>query len=168
MGVVDLVPSWASEETMAQAGRLDELLVRDREVQPEQLRISDPERFATMTGAIGGSGVWSWIDLLAQRDDLAPPWGSFHRSKYLKAVWQNESKLAGVLFSMQSRIAVTGWTVTGPVAGLQAVWRLFAEAEEEGWIYLIRPMCEDYLATDNGGVVQIARDENGNVAHLYH
>jgi len=146
----------------------EELVIKNQEAQLEQLRLTDPEKFATMTGAVGGSGVWSWIDLLARRDDLAPPWGSFHRSKYLKSVWQNESKLAGVLFSMQSRIAVTGWTLSGPVTGLQVLWRLFAEAEEEGWIYLIRPLCEDYLATDNGGVIQVARDDDGNVAHLYH
>lgn len=147
--------------------KVKELALRlERELLTGQLRIDDPDKFAVLTG---GAGIWSWLDWLGTRDDECPTWGSKARDAYLDALWRDEPLLSGVIFTMVSRMAVTGWTISGPVDLLRDLWTLFGEAEtNHAWSYLIRPVAQNYLATDIGGVIQHPRDENDMVSHLYY
>jgi len=165
--VRDLLPDNVSVEVVEKAIELDRLLTAEyQRGGSEQLRVADPEKFATY---VGGAAVWSFIDWLGQREDECPSWGTHARDVWLDDLWRSEPRLAGVMFTMVSRIAVTGWTISGPVDLLKELWPLFGEAEQShSWSDLIRPVCQNYLGTDIGGIIQTVRNGDGLVTKLYY
>lgn len=161
-----IVPDGASVRAKELALGLERELLSVSKQATGQLRVDDPDRFATLTG---GAGIWSWLDWLGGAADECPTWGSKARDEYLDDLWRDEPLLSGVMFTMVSRIAVTGWTISGPVDGLKDLWALFGEAEtNRSWSYLIRPVAQNYLATDIGGIVQHPRDAHDRISHLYY
>jgi hypothetical protein len=165
LSIRGLLPDDISVELREKAIEMDRMLQVERQLPTDQLRVSDPERFAKF---VGGASVWNFVEWLGKRDDECPEWGTKDRAEYLNELWRTEDMLAGVVFTQQSRVAVMGWTITGPVDGLKDVWRVFGEAEtSHSWDSLIRPVFQDYLCTDEGGIIQIAYDGK-NLPHLYY
>jgi len=119
-----------------------------------QARIERPEILAQ-----GGWIMASYADWLRTAHDAAPPWGTpITRPAFLEAVWRADSRLSGVMFSMVSRVAALGWSISGPVKQLERQYEIFAGADLDGWTDFIRPGYIDYLSTDEGFIIETARE----------
>jgi len=98
-----------------------------------------------------------------------PPWGDAARTSRLRAFAREEPILSGALASMVSKAASLDWAVTGGRNKVQRYQELFANASDgDGWNRLIDQWSQDYLCTDMGGTLELARQgREGPVVDLY-
>ena len=102
-------------------------------------------------------------------DDI-PPWGAAGRAAALRRFVRQEPILSGAFSSMCSKICSLDWQLRG---GRQRVARyrdLLIHADDgQGWQSFLSRVVQDYLGTDQGGFIELARRyENGPVEAIYH
>ncbi|GAB4514045.1 MAG: hypothetical protein Kow0047_25780 [Anaerolineae bacterium] len=104
----------------------------------------------------------------AAREDI-PPWGSPGRAEKLREFARAEPILAGALSSMVSKCISLDWQIIGGRNRVRRYHEILSEAEDgAGWSYFLDRWTQDYLTTDLGGVIELAREgRNGPVAALY-
>jgi len=102
------------------------------------------------------------------QDDI-PPWGKPGRAEKLREFARAEPILAGALASMVSKVVSLDWQITGGRNRVRRYHEVLSEAEDgAGWSFLLDRWAQDYLNTDLGGVVELARDSRtGPVVALY-
>jgi hypothetical protein len=102
-----------------------------------------------------------------------PAWGEIPRSgdRILKcrAFAREEPILAGAIASMSSKLVSVDWQIVGGRNRVRRYHEMLAEAEDgAGWSWFIDRLAQDYLATDVGGVVELAREgQAGPVGAVY-
>ncbi|HEY65558.1 MAG TPA: hypothetical protein G4O02_13410 [Caldilineae bacterium] len=98
-----------------------------------------------------------------------PAWGKPGRAEKLREFARAEPILAGALASMVSKVVSLDWQITGGRNRVRRYHEVLSEAEDgAGWSFLLDRWTQDYLNTDLGGVVELARDgRNGPVVALY-
>lgn len=146
---------------------MDELVVVEDAKKPRSIqdRIEAPEKLAG--GVLIGVSI---MDAFGQADDAAPAWGSpILRAAHLDKVWRDDSRLSGVVFTMNSRVGAAGWSISGPVKELPVWYDLFALADGD-WTDFIRLGYLNYLATDEGFCMETARESypDGLVQKIWH
>lgn len=105
-----------------------------------------------------------------QHTDDIPDWGNYGRAAKLREFARMEPILAGALSSMVSKACSLDWQVVGGRNRVKRYQELLAEAEDgKGWQSILTRWVQDYLNTDQGGFLELARDgQSGPVAGLYH
>ena len=98
-----------------------------------------------------------------------PKWGRPGRAEKLRELARNEPILAGALGSMVSKVISLDWQIIGGRNRVRRYHAILSEAEDgAGWSYFLDRWAQDYLATDLGGVIELARDgKTGPVVALY-
>lgn len=109
--------------------------------------------------------VWTMYE---QRDDF-PKWGSAGRDAKLREFAREEPILAGAVATMSSKATALDWQITGGRNRVSRFHEVLGEAEDgKGWSYFLDRLVQDYVCTDLGGVVELARDgQGGPVSALY-
>ncbi len=104
---------------------------------------------------------------MAQED--IPAWGKPGRAEKLREFARQEPILAGALSSMVSKVVSLDWQISGGRNRVRRYHELLTEAEDgAGWSFLLDRWAQDYLNTDLGGVIELARDGRmGPVVGLY-
>jgi hypothetical protein len=112
----------------------------------------------------------SYLMLNWEHSDDIPAWGSQGRVAKLREFARQEPILSGALSSMVSKAQSLDWQVTGGRNRAKHFQELLAEAEDgAGWQSLLARWTQDYLNTDQGGFLELARaTRNGPVAGIYH
>ena len=102
-------------------------------------------------------------------DDM-PAWGSTGRAAKLREFARTEPILSGALSSMVSKAMSLDWQIGGGRNRAKQYQELLNEAEDgKGWTKLLSRWVQDYLNTDQGGFVGLARSGTvGPVTGLYH
>ncbi len=98
-----------------------------------------------------------------------PPWGKPGRAEKLREFAQAEPILSGALASMVSKMISLDWQIVGGRNRVHRYHAILSEAEDgAGWSYFLDRWVQDYLVTDLGGVIELARESrSGPVAGLY-
>lgn len=110
------------------------------------------------------------MTLWQQANDDIPAWGTPGRAAKLREFARTEPILSGALSSMVSKACSLDWQVIGGRNRVQRYQELLAEAEDgKGWQDVLSRWVQDYLNTDLGGFLELARaTRNGPVAGIYH
>lgn len=107
--------------------------------------------------------LWEWAN------DEIPEWGKPGRTEKLRKMAREEPILAGALASMVSKVISLDWQIIGGRNRVKRYHAILSEAEDgAGWSYFLDRWAQDYLCTDIGGVVELARESRtGPVAAIY-
>lgn len=114
--------------------------------------------------------IWTLFETYS--DDV-PAWGDLprlsERAARLREFARVEPILAGAVASMVSKLVSLDWQIVGGRNRVRRYHEILAEAEDGlGWSHFVDRWAQDYLTTDGGGFVELARDgEGGPVAALY-
>lgn len=108
--------------------------------------------------------------LWQQTSDDMPAWSTPGRIAKLRDFARAEPILSGALSSMTSKALSLDWQVIGGRNRARQYQTLLNEAEDgKGWQSLLGRWVQDYLNTDHGGFIELARQgRNGPVGGLYH
>lgn len=111
-----------------------------------------------------------FLTIWQQSADDIPAWGAQGRAAKLREFARTEPILSGALSSMVSKACSLDWQVIGGRNRVQRYQELLAEAEDgKGWQDVLARWVQDYLNTDLGGFLELARGtRNGPVAGIYH
>jgi hypothetical protein len=109
-----------------------------------------------------------WLELLGANRDAIPPYGSPARDVFLNDYYRQEPILAGAVYSILSRVGGWNWVLTGASEMVTRFHSILIEADVMGWTFFIEKFTHDLLVLDRGAFAEIGRDEDGNVAGLYH
>lgn len=114
--------------------------------------------------------ISSFVLTMFQKTEDIPAWGQSGRIAKLRELARQEPILSGALSSMVSKAMSLDWQVVGGRNRVRHFQELLAEAEDgAGWQSFLMRWCQDYLNTDIGGVIELARSgRNGPVAGIYH
>ena len=103
-----------------------------------------------------------WTFAAWERASDVPPWGNANRLAYLRDFARTEPILAGALSSMVSKVSSMDWYVSGGRNRAAYGRDLLANASDgDGWNKLLDKWAQDYLGTDFGGALELARDTPG-------
>jgi len=99
-----------------------------------------------------------------------PAWSSPGRTAKLREFARSEPILSGALASMTSKVLSLDWQIVGGRNRVKQYQELLAHAEDgKGWQSMLGRWVQDYLNTDIGGFIELARQgKNGPVVGLYH
>ena len=113
--------------------------------------------------------IWLLMEHLAEPGAL-PAWGDAARAEHLRALVRDEPILAGAVASLCAKVSALDWQLTGGRNIVTRYHPMLAEAEDgAGWNYLLERWTQDYLITDLGGVLELAREGSlGPVGAIYH
>lgn len=109
----------------------------------------------------------SILQVLRQTNEIVPPWWSVSRDQALRQFWKSVSHLSMAVYNAQSllttipiKIEALDSTNTRHVDMAEEYTYLLLMASEFGdtFINAKRKMVEDYLATDNGGFMEVIGD----------
>jgi len=112
---------------------------------------------------------------VAESADSFTKWGKnvHKRDKELREFWPTESMLAGAVASVVVRNAAFTWELDGPERTVSAVDYMLNNAISvggSGWMTFINALSQDLYTTDNGGFVEIIREDEKSpvlgIAHL--
>jgi len=108
------------------------------------------------------------MSMLAGKVGQLPPAGTVERDKRLRDVWLEEPLLAGVIYTIVSRVATTAWKVTGkPRLAQQATEMLLSAGEGAGWDTELKRWVRCFLTQDRGALFEKGRtSKNGPVTGL--
>jgi hypothetical protein len=107
---------------------------------------------------------------VATAADDVTPWG-FNvkaRDAQLRSFWPTEPMLASAVYSMVTRLSVVDWEVIGsdptkpkPRNTIMATESLLRNADYgQGWMSFITKLATDIYTQDNGGFIELVRQEN--------
>jgi hypothetical protein len=113
--------------------------------------------------------VIQWTFTAWEKANEVPPWGNPNRLTYLRDFARTEPILAGALSSMVSKVSSMDWYVSGGRNRAAYGRDLLANAcDGDGWNKLLDKWAQDYLGTDFGGALELARDKSdGPVTGVY-
>lgn len=121
--------------------------------------IDKSARDAHVTVARDLFDVFTWT--VGSELTTAPAWWSRARDEWLNAFWKRPGNdiLAGAISTMVSKVASTGWYVSGPMSLAMAVRNMLANQVQfgAGWMAMIQPWVEAYYGRDFGGLVECHR-----------
>ena len=111
--------------------------------------------------------VWTVWEELAT--DAVPEWGNPGRAQKLRDFARTEPILSGAIASMTQKAGSLNWQITGGRNRVSRYRELLAEAEDgKGWTFLLSRWLQDYLGTDTGGILELARQgKRGPVDGVY-
>lgn len=124
---------------------------------------------------VDGFGESGLVMRFANAYQDIPAWGTEwkRRDEELRKFWLSESFLTSAVYSIAAARAAFGWTLSGPPRTVKQVQKLLHASEfNKGWPTLQLKVATDVLTQDNGGFVEVIRDDNttprGKVIGLSH
>lgn len=113
--------------------------------------------------------TYFWTFLENASPNAIPEWGSASRGEQLRAFAKREPILAGAIATMSSKATALDWKIEGGRNRVRRYHEMLGEAEDGlGWSYFLDRAVQDYICTDLGAVVELAREtKNGPVSAIY-
>lgn len=111
---------------------------------------------------------------IARMADAMDAQKGHRRDSQLWKFWPQEPLLAGAIYSMSSKVAALDFTLKGPRKSTTRYKNVLLSADfGRGWVNFITKVVQDMLAQDNGGFIELQRNEGAGanapvqgIAHL--